>query len=413
MDFKVLLENKKVFIGIIAVILALVIGTVVAYSSFFSPEAKYEKYLELGQKYLLEENYEEAVVAFARAIEIDPKRVEAYEKIADAYIGLGDEEKALEYLNKGYEMTKAVSLKAYAEKISTAMSEKENAELFEKYGLDKETAKGFSEILEEKIKEMGIGSTDPNYLKYLSSNGVLQAELLDFNNDGSKELFIAYTNGKTTESSGDMDGGAIFEVWQKVGEETRCVYKKENLFYEIGRGNRGFSLVRSNDRVYLVEDYMGAMQFDMTYELSVIDVLAGGKEIAHYTHDVDYQAPTEYGGYRVDSEDELVKYKSMYKELYIDSFGDELISVSYYILNENGNERYVTELDDVQKFLDKYLNGYVVAPKNEESFELNGFTGKVDEIPLFVRGNYEECSLYFDSDSVEKTRKELAEILER
>lgn len=64
-----------------------------------------DELLSLGQKYLLEENYEEAVVAFEKAIRIDEKCVEAYLGLADAYVGKGDPDKALEILGKGYEIT--------------------------------------------------------------------------------------------------------------------------------------------------------------------------------------------------------------------------------------------------------------------------------------------------------------------
>jgi len=54
---------------------------------------------------LEEGNYEEAIIAFTAAIEIDPKRAEAYLGAADAYLGLEDVENAREILQKGLEQT--------------------------------------------------------------------------------------------------------------------------------------------------------------------------------------------------------------------------------------------------------------------------------------------------------------------
>lgn len=62
-----------------------------------------EKY-DLGVRYLSEGNYEEAIIAFTAAIEIDPKHQEAYISLADAYIGLGDYDKARSTLQKGREV---------------------------------------------------------------------------------------------------------------------------------------------------------------------------------------------------------------------------------------------------------------------------------------------------------------------
>lgn len=61
--------------------------------------------LELGEQYLLEEDYEAAVVAFMKAIETDPKCVEAYLKVADAYVGLDDYDSAIDQLEAGYGIT--------------------------------------------------------------------------------------------------------------------------------------------------------------------------------------------------------------------------------------------------------------------------------------------------------------------
>ncbi len=47
---------------------------------------RYEEQLDLGIRYLSEGNYEQASVAFNEAIEIDPKIVDAYVQLADAYI---------------------------------------------------------------------------------------------------------------------------------------------------------------------------------------------------------------------------------------------------------------------------------------------------------------------------------------
>lgn len=61
--------------------------------------------LELGEQYLLEEDYEAAVVAFMKVIETDPKCVEAYLKVADAYVGLDDYDSAIDQLEAGYGVT--------------------------------------------------------------------------------------------------------------------------------------------------------------------------------------------------------------------------------------------------------------------------------------------------------------------
>lgn len=43
-------------------------------------------------KYLSDGNYEEAIIAFTAAIEIDPKRAEAYAGLSDLYRAVGDDD---------------------------------------------------------------------------------------------------------------------------------------------------------------------------------------------------------------------------------------------------------------------------------------------------------------------------------
>ena len=60
---------------------------------------------DLGVRYLSEGNYEEAILAFEAAIEIDPQNPDAYRKLAEVYEKTGDEDAALRTLETGAEAT--------------------------------------------------------------------------------------------------------------------------------------------------------------------------------------------------------------------------------------------------------------------------------------------------------------------
>nr|WP_288827912.1 tetratricopeptide repeat protein [uncultured Clostridium sp.] len=62
-----------------------------------------EELLDLGEKYLLELNYEEAVMQFTKLIEIEPKNPRGYLGAAEAYIALGESDKAVAALEEGLE----------------------------------------------------------------------------------------------------------------------------------------------------------------------------------------------------------------------------------------------------------------------------------------------------------------------
>jgi len=83
-------------ITVLLTVLALVLS-LCACSAKNEPATWQEQY-DLGIRYLSEGNYEEAILAFHAAIEIDPKRTDAYIGLADAYEAIGDAEKARQIL---------------------------------------------------------------------------------------------------------------------------------------------------------------------------------------------------------------------------------------------------------------------------------------------------------------------------
>lgn len=89
--------------------------------------------LKLGNKYLLEENYEEAVVAFIKAIEIDSRNVDGYIGLADAYIGLGDIEAAMDILEKGYAISGEERLVQKGEELQKEIDKEEEKPYVRRY----------------------------------------------------------------------------------------------------------------------------------------------------------------------------------------------------------------------------------------------------------------------------------------
>lgn len=81
-------------------ILSLCVVVLVGCSSKF--DSWQEKY-DLGVRYLSEGNYEEAIIAFTAAIEIDQKNVAAYLGRAESYIGSGETAENLSLALKDYE----------------------------------------------------------------------------------------------------------------------------------------------------------------------------------------------------------------------------------------------------------------------------------------------------------------------
>ena len=102
------LKKKWVMVGVITVIVATALIGIGIYNATSN---RLNRQLRLGQKYLLEQDYEQAVVEFDKAIQIDPMNVAAYLGKAEAYIQQGNWEMAIDTLETGYELTENDEIK--------------------------------------------------------------------------------------------------------------------------------------------------------------------------------------------------------------------------------------------------------------------------------------------------------------
>lgn len=102
---------------IIPTIIAIAAVIIAALCIKFTPNetADLDSLISTAQKYLTEQKYEQAIAEFEKAIELDPMNVDAYIGIAQAYEGLGDIGKAIEWLEKGFELTGDERLKTMLE----------------------------------------------------------------------------------------------------------------------------------------------------------------------------------------------------------------------------------------------------------------------------------------------------------
>ena len=76
--------------------LLLVLAALAVLTACGSKAATAADKIELGQKYLTELNYTEAIASFTEAIKLDPNNIQAYMGRAEAYMALGEYDKALE-----------------------------------------------------------------------------------------------------------------------------------------------------------------------------------------------------------------------------------------------------------------------------------------------------------------------------
>ena len=99
-------SKKNIIIIILAAVLVIGLGAgITAIAITNSPSFKVSQGIDLAERYLSEQNYEQAIIEYEKVLEIEPMNVDAYLGIANAYEKVGDIDKAIEVLREGLEMT--------------------------------------------------------------------------------------------------------------------------------------------------------------------------------------------------------------------------------------------------------------------------------------------------------------------
>ena len=183
-----------------------------------SNQTSWQEQYDLGVRYLSEGNYEEAIIAFTAAIEIDPKRVETYESLANAYIATGDEDAALAILEEGYEITQDVSLLAFLEEMR---DNKESAfrNRLDYIAFEELSANQQADIL--SLMDAVVSQENETAWNLLQSDSSIVNWLMDYNSYGT--IYTEYDNFRLRLSiySGNAAGGGV-EMRPKSGTGYYC-----------------------------------------------------------------------------------------------------------------------------------------------------------------------------------------------
>ena len=204
------------WIAVVVVILAAGIAGILIFH-----EQKKEKEFQInirnGQKYLEQMEYKKAEACFQKAIDIDPKKVKAYQGLAETYEGLEDYEKAFEIYEEAFSKVQNTSeeLKKEEEELYLGAiefydkqgKEDEAAELItEMEGKDqseegknklnefqkKRSYQAYYDLILEYQEKYGMGKIKTRDQEAFCLEGLCFASLLDFDQNGKEELVLAY-----------------------------------------------------------------------------------------------------------------------------------------------------------------------------------------------------------------------------
>ena len=97
-------KKRKIIYITIAAAIVIIAALAIIFMPKTAPQTVTEM-LSTAQKYLVEMDYERAIAEFNKVIELDPMNADAYLGLAEAYEKSGDIDKAVETLEKGFELT--------------------------------------------------------------------------------------------------------------------------------------------------------------------------------------------------------------------------------------------------------------------------------------------------------------------
>ena len=115
--------NKKIIIIVGIALLLCVVAISVAIAVGGNRKNSVAQMLELGARYLSELDYENAIVAYEAAIEIEPMNEDAYLGLAEVYVAMGDTNKALEVLAEGYAQTESERIAQRQEELEQELAQ--------------------------------------------------------------------------------------------------------------------------------------------------------------------------------------------------------------------------------------------------------------------------------------------------
>lgn len=240
----------------------------------------WQDFYDLGQNYLLEENYEEAIVAFTDAITLESNRAELYVARADAYVawaqveGVDAPEEKLSLASSDYE--KALGL----QKNSSSTEENERIkekleEIRREEALPESTQTSDSPLnivcrvlelssLAEKTTLQYVRGDDtsiPSYIPEglfsttLQQPAVIFADQHDYDNDGEDEILSVILEGKDRADISlrlcmleqSQDG------WQ-VEAETNVTSENDSFgIYQIDRNPQNITIYTDNQNQIFLE----------------------------------------------------------------------------------------------------------------------------------------------------------------
>ena len=297
-------KNKApLYIGLIIGVAVIAVIAILSILNFTGDA--YKKQINIGYDLLEEGKYEEAVLAFDKAIEIDEKRPEGYmgkaESLAhDPEMTPEKAEAIAEVLNVGYEKTGDKKVLEHKKSVGRILQDNgfdveagiiaaiNSNPKGSKTVSEKTVASSYLEILQELVDSYGVADRGD-----FAIDGVSYASLYDFDADGSQELFVMYGHNSDDDSGYKL----VYDVYgYKDGDAYLLAQENASSSFELSY-NINISSVDGKKYVVTSDDAV----CDSTY---FIRTKEGDnwvtKELYSYSAEFDFDSRYDHDIYKLD-----------------------------------------------------------------------------------------------------------------
>lgn len=224
---KSLSKRKLIIIIALTILLAAIILVVLILANSGS-HAKVNNYLVEAEKYLIEMNYEQAIIAFDKALEIDPNNSYAYIGKAEALKAMGKDAEAIEMLEKGYEVTGdervAEKLKKYDNNNSFSSSSGSSVSSSSSSAMFSESETNQPKPQETGIRYISISDECNGAEEFTVSQNILHVR----KNDGYSNYYIDKNLNLSFINPGEAGSGSFISKYFVFGEEGNWRVAKAN-----------------------------------------------------------------------------------------------------------------------------------------------------------------------------------------
>lgn|GEM_PF-1384754 len=246
-------KRSLIIISLLAGIALLIYGFVMTFSSMSSPSAR--GMLSVGERYLTEERYDEAVELFSKAIQVEPNSAKAYVDRGTAYEVLGDTDLAAADYQKAIEIDPEQS-DIVQPRLDAIMEAKKKTAMEDMWKSYAGIARKYLDVYNNKLKETKRDNSGYNtndnlngeyYLSCPFSTTLAQFwnyptfTIYDVNSDGVPELFISLAEKENANANiydvYTYSDGQTYELMTGIGYRAgSCIFCESGIIKNSSSG---------------------------------------------------------------------------------------------------------------------------------------------------------------------------------